>query len=389
MLSRRLPALDDPNAWFERLAARRASGARLFDLAEANPTAVGLSGFGRDALAALAHDEAARYVPDARGAPAAREAIARDYAARGITVAPDHLVLTSGTSEAYAHLFRLLCDPGDQVLVPRPSYPLFEPIARLEGVRVAPYRLEWEGRWRLDRESLERAAAAGGRAVVVVQPNHPTGSCLDGDERRFLDALCARHGLAIVSDEVFGDFPWPGSAEAHLPSLLASAVVPTFALAGLSKWCGLPQLKLSWIAAAGPEPERAAALRGLEWIADLFLSVSSPVQLALPRLLAEGPPFRAALRARLAGNLERLRNLVARRPELELREAAGGWVAVLRMPGRRSDEEWALELLRRDVVVHPGHFYDFEEPWYLVLSLIVEEAVFTEGLDRLEATLDD
>lgn len=384
MLSRRVPHDLEPTPWALMLAERRASCVALLDLTEANPTLVGLGGAGEHQLEALAAPAAARYEPDARGSPQARAAVAAYYAGRGLEVDPRHLVLTAGTSEAYAHLFRLLADPGGSFLVPAPSYPLFEPLAALEGVTLRRYRLAFDGAWSLDRDSLERAFGAGVRGVIVVQPNHPTGSCLAPDEIEHLESLCEAHGAAIVSDEVFGDFPWP-PADVPLPSLLGPRRVPTFVLSGLSKVCGMPGMKLSWIAVAGPEAARERALAGLEWIADLFLSVGTPVQAALPRLLEARVLFQSRVRERLRENLEKLRAFTARRPEFELLPAAGGWVAVLRVPGVRSDEEWALELLRRNVVVHPGHFYEFEGGAYLVLSLIVEPQRLAEGLDRLEA----
>lgn len=384
MLAGRVPPDSAPNAWSRLLAERRAAGAALLDLTEANPTRVGLSGVGAAELAALATPEAARYEPDPRGSQAAREAVAGYYRERGLAADAGEIILTTGTSEAYAHLFRLLAEPGESFLVPAPSYPLFEPLAALEGVRLRRYRLAWDGGWHLDLGSLEAAMDDGVRGMIVVQPNHPTGSCLAPDELAVAEALCERHGAALISDEVFGDFPWAGAAPS-LPSLLGPRRVPTFVLSGLSKVCGMPQLKLGWMAVAGPEPARAEALRGLEWIADLFLSVATPVQAALPHLLAGRHAWQARVRERLAANLARLREAVARRPELDLLAGAGGWVAVLRVPRRRSEEEWALELLRRGVIVHPGHFYDFEGEAFLVVSLIVPVDDFSEGLTRIEA----
>ena len=369
----------------------------LIDLTEANPTRVALSGAGTAELAALATREAARYEPDPRGSAATREAVAGYYRDRGLRVPADDLVLTASTSEAYAHLFRLLADPGESFLVPAPSYPLFEPLAALEGVKLKSYRLAWDGGWHLDRGSLEAAFEGGARGMIVVQPNHPTGSCLAADELAAAERLCGQHGTALISDEVFGDFPWTrgdglarpharaGAAASSLPSLLGERRVPTFVLSGLSKVCGMPQLKLAWIALAGPAPDRAEARRGLEWIADLYLSVASPVQAALPRLLAGRHAWQARVRERIARNLARLRETVAREPQLELLAGVGGWVTVLRMPQRRGGEEWALELLRRDVVVHPGHFYDLEQEAHVVVSLIVEPEPFAAGLARIEA----
>jgi aspartate/methionine/tyrosine aminotransferase len=424
MLSGRVPSDSIPNAWSRLLSERRAAGAALIDLTEANPTRVGLSGVGVAELAALATAEAMRYEPDPRGARAARQAVAGYYRERGLAADANEIVLTASTSEAYAHLFRLLAEPGQTFLVPAPSYPLFEPLAALEGVRLRRYRLAWDGCWHLDLGSLEAAMDAGARGMIVVQPNHPTGSCLAPDELAAAEALCERCGAALISDEVFGDFAWPsapgsaaaaadrggapprgdveapaggetgspavgrgyeGGPSASLPSLLGSRRVPTFVLSGLSKVCGMPQLKLGWMAVAGPEPARAEALRGLEWIADLFLSVATPVQVALPRLLAGRHAWQARVRERIAANLARLRAGLARQPALDLLAGSGGWVAVVRVPRRRSEEEWALELLRRGVVVHPGHFYDFEGEAYLVVSLIVAPADFSRGVDTIEA----
>jgi alanine-synthesizing transaminase len=289
-------------------------------------------------------------------------------------------VLTASTSESYTHLFRLLADPGGTFLVPAPSYPLFEPLAALEGVALRPYRLAYDGAWHLDTHSLEQAFGPDVRGVIAVQPNHPTGSCLDAEERALLAGLCERHGAAIIADEVFGDFARGG---APLPSFVGEARVPTFVLSGLSKVCGMPQMKLGWIVVDGPDAVREAALKGLEWIADLFLSVSTPVQVALPRLLAARHAFQARVRERVERNLAALDRLVAARPELSVLDAQGGWAAVVRVPRTRSEEEWALGLLRRDVVVHPGHFYDFAGEGYLVLSLIPEPDVFHAGCARI------
>ena len=243
MRSRRLPHDREPNAWSRSLAARRALGRPLIDLTETNPTRVGLGGAGEAELRALADSRGARYEPDPRGLGSAREAVAAAYAARGIAVAAEQLVLTSGTSESYAHLLRLLADPGDAILVPTPSYPLLEPLAALEDVSIAPYRIAYDGRWHLDLGSLEAALeeTPRARAVVVVEPNHPTGTCLAPDERAALETLCERHRVALISDEVFGEFAWGFTP---LPSFAGERRVPSFVLGGLSKSCGMPQLKL-------------------------------------------------------------------------------------------------------------------------------------------------
>jgi aspartate/methionine/tyrosine aminotransferase len=383
MTSRRIPADHAPNAWASRLTARRESGAPLHDLTLADPARTGLSRVSAEAAASLAAGALAPHQPDPRGLPAARAAVAEYFESRGQAVSPERIVLTSGTSEAYAHLFRLLADPGDRVLVPAPSYPLFEPLAALEGVRLASYPLAYDGRWHLDAPALEAAFRGGARAMIAVQPNHPSGSCLTPDEIAAAEALCERAGAAIISDEVFGDFAWDGRPRG-LPSLLGERRVPTFVLGGLSKACGLPQLKLSWIAACGPAAAVGRALSGLEWIADLFLSVAAPAQHALPALLAGRHEYRRGVMGRVAANRASLAALVKRTPALSVLAAEGGWHAVLRLPSRRSEDEWMSALLDAGVIVHPGHFYDFASEAFAVVSLISDPATFAAGLSAIE-----
>jgi aspartate/methionine/tyrosine aminotransferase len=398
VLSDRVPSDAAPNPWARRLAEMRAAGRELIDLTDANPTRTGLSLLGEPEGRALetAHRAAlqAAYEPDPRGLRSARVAVAGYYAARGVAVDPAHLVLTTGTSESYAHLFRLLANPGDTVLAPAPSYPLFEPLAALEGVRLASYALAWDGCWHLELDSLERGLAAGARAVVLVEPNHPTGTCLEDREREALENLCARYGAAIIVDEVFGDFAWgAGDREATaragvgFPSWAGERGPRRFVLSGLSKICGLPQMKLGWILAGGPPADRDRALASLEWIADLFLSVPSAVQVALPALLETRRAFQARTLDRIAANRARLAVLASRRPELSVLGADGGWVACVRLPSRRSEEEWALALLECGVIVHPGHFYDFAFGPIVVLSLITTSQAFEQGLERLDGLL--
>jgi aspartate/methionine/tyrosine aminotransferase len=386
MIARRIPALDAPNEWSRRLEVRRAAGSPLLDLTEANPTRLGLGGAGARELRALGEPEAARYDPDPRGTRPARQAVAAHLARRGVQVGLEDILLTASTSEAYALLFKALLEPGESLLAPLPSYPLFEPLAMAEGVERVSYRLAWEERWALDLPSIERGLAAGARAVIVVQPNHPTGSCLDAAEVSGLEALCLAHGAALISDEVFAEHPWPPRRE-PLPSLHGGRRVLTCVLGGLSKSCGMPQMKLAWIALDGPEGARRRAMAALEWLADLYLPVSGPVQSALPRLLEAGPAFVVAARGRLEANLAALRAFVTRQPGVSLPAAEGGWAALLRLPGRRTAEGWALDLLDHGVIVHPGDFYDVEEEACVVLSLIVEPAVLAAGLACLESRL--
>ncbi|HEY3155556.1 MAG TPA: pyridoxal phosphate-dependent aminotransferase [Candidatus Eisenbacteria bacterium] len=378
MLSRRLPEDFAPNEITELLEKKRSAGERILDLTEANPTRVGLGGAGPVELRALSDTRGSLYEPDPRGSLGAREAVARYYAGR---VSAEDLVLVASTSEAYAHLMRLLCDAGDEILIPMPSYPLFAPLAALEEVRVESYRLAYDDRWQLDLDSLEAAVSPRTRAVVLVQPNNPTGSCLSGDEAARVESLCAERRIAIISDEVFGDFPWPPSST-PLPSMLGERRALTFVLGGLSKLCGMPQMKLGWIALAGPAAQRRGALCGLEWIADLFLSVSTPAQVALPVLLEARHGFQQRVRERLAVNLARLRAPGNGGPGFRVLEAEGGWSAVLETPGTTGD--FALEALRaHNVLVHPGHFYEIAEERRVVVSLLPEAAVFDEAVARL------
>lgn len=380
MPSRRVPAAQTPNDWTRLLAARRAAGGPLADLTDSNPTRLGLSPLA-EAAAALAAVWPGAYEPDARGLPEARRAVAGALRSRGLDAEPEAVVLTSGTSESYAHLLRLLADPGDTVLFPSPGYPLLEPLARAEGVEARSYRLEHDGAWHLDRDSFA-AAARGARAAVLVEPNHPTGSSLDPGDRAFVEDTAAREGLAIVADEVFGDHPWPGAG--RLPSWLdGPRRVPTFVLGGLSKLCGLPHLKVAWIVAAGPAPAREEALRGLAWLADLYLSVGQPVQAALPALLELRHDFGRAVRDRVAGNLATLDALAAERPVLSRLAGAGGWSAVLRLPASHTAEGWALALLERGVAVHPGDFYDFGRGEHLVVSLVADPGDVRAGCEAL------
>ncbi len=354
-----------------------------------DPAAAGLSPGGRDALAALADPRALRYEPDPRGLPAAREAVARYLGERaGAAPDPARIFLTASTSEAYAHLFRLLCDPGDEVLIPRPSYPLLEPIARLEDVRTHGYRLVYDGAWRLDPDSLEASLTPRTRAVVLVEPNNPTGSLLSTEEFALVESVCRERGLSLIVDEVFGDIAWP-TGRAQLPSRLGGRSVPTFVLGGISKPCGLPQLKLGWIAADGPEAKLAELLPGLDWILDLFLSVGTPVQWALPKLLELRRPYQVALKARVGENLEVIARAETRHAGAILPyHGEGGLSAVLRLRheggGPVEGEELAEWALReRDVYVHPAHFYELDRDDLVVVSLLTPPGTMAEALERI------
>ncbi len=356
-----------------------------YDLTLSNPTTVGLP-YPRGLLGPLGDPHGLRYRPQPRGLESARRAVARELARHGATVDPDRIVLTASTSEAYTFLFKLLCAPGDAVLVPTPSYPLLEQLAGVEAVAARPYHLDADTGWRVDLDELS-AAPATVRAVIVVHPNNPTGSFVHPDDADALEALCARRGWALVADEVFLDYPLDGGAGADT-TFAGRHRALTFTLGGLSKSVGLPQLKLAWIAASGPRRQVGPALDRLDYIADTFLSVATPVQLALPRLLRRGAAVRQAIRARCRANLRTLRRLVREVPAIDVPPVGGGWSAVLRYPAVIGEEELALELLRRDrVAVHPGYFFDFPRDGVVVLSLLPRPASFRAGVARLLARL--
>jgi aspartate/methionine/tyrosine aminotransferase len=369
------------------VAAARREGGALLDLTESTPTAAGLRA-PADVLALLGDPASLAYEPEAAGWPPAREAVAADFARRGAVVAAAHVVLTASTSEAYAHLFRVLCDPGDAVLVPRPSYPLFQFLADLESVEAVPYPLAYDGRWHLRASDVAASLRPRVRAIVVVAPNNPTGSYLKRDEWSDLQDMAAERGLAVISDEVFADYPL-GHDPTRVPTLAAGPRPLTFALGGLSKSCGLPQLKLGWMAAGGPDALREEALVRLELVADTFLSVSTPVQRAAPALLSRAAALRAPIAERVAGNLGELRRTLAGSPATVL-DVEGGWSAVVQVPKTRGEDEWALDLLARDrVLVHPGYFFDFPKEAYLVLSLLPRAEVFADAVARLRRRVED
>jgi len=373
-----------PNRLAQLLEARRAAGAPILDLTLTNPTRAGLPA-APGLLLPLADDEARRYEPLPFGLPAARASVAGDFARRGVPLGPERIVLHASTSEAYALLFKLLCDPGDEVLVPRPGYPLFEFLAGLESVRVTSYPLAHDGEWHLDLSALAAAVTPRTRAVVVVSPGNPTGAFLKKDELEALDLLCARQDLALVSDEVFADFAF-GDDKHRAASAARDGRALSFTLGGLSKSCGLPQLKLAWTAVAGPEPLRAAALARLEVVADTYLSVGTPVQVAAPRLIERLVELQTPIRARTAENLGALRQALGSASPASLLEPEGGWSAVLRVPATSSEEERTLRLLEtRGVLVHPGYFFDFPAEAYLVVSLLTPPAEFREGVARVLA----
>jgi len=357
----------DWNFQTNRLSALLKSKQRVLDLTESNPTRAGLEYPREEILGALADARALRYDPEPRGLLSAREAVANYYG----DARSSRILLTASTSEAYAYLFKLLCDPGDEILAPRPSYPLFEFLAGLESVRVVQYPLRYDGAWHIDFDALKRAIRPRTRAIVVVNPNNPTGSFLKREERSRLEQF----GIPILSDEVFSDYAFFPD-DSRVTSLTKATESLTFSMSGLSKIAALPQMKLGWIVASGPGHE--AALERLELIADTYLSVATPAQIALPRLLEASVAIRAQITKRTQANLALLKS-VARPMHVE-----GGWYAILQVPRTKSEEEWAIQLLdRRDVLVQPGFYFDFESEAFLVLSLLTPPDIFAEGLRRI------
>ena len=385
MFSPRVPRQLEANAFSRALAAARAAGRELIDLTISNPTRAGIV-YPEELFAPLASAAVARYAPEPFGLITARQAVAADYARRGVSARPEHIVLTASTSEAYSLLFKLLCAPaGDEVLVPVPSYPLFEHLTRLDGVGAAAYALCYDGRWWVDLESVDRMWTPATRALLAVSPNNPTGSLLGSDETRALAERCAARDAALILDEVFADYPLEdGPAAPEAP-----AACLTFRLGGLSKSAGLPQLKLGWIAVDGPAPIVADALARLEFICDTYLSVSTPVQVAAPQLIAGGARPRAQILERVRTNHATLRRLCASHPTVDVLHVDAGWSAVVRVAATASEEEITLELLDRDgVIVYPGFFFDFPREAFLILSLLPEPRTFAAGVRAVLGRVD-
>ena len=369
------------------LIGAEAAGASFIDLRQSNPTACAFIYDQLGMEAALAHPGISRYEPDPRGMGSAREAVSLYYREHEIAVAAADLILTSGTSEAYSFLFCLLCNPDDEVLIPSPGYPLFEFLADLCDVKLIHYSLNYDHGWQIDFPALSAAATERTRAVIVVHPNNPTGHYTSETDQRKISDFCVERGIALIADEVFLDF---SLAKTRQNSFASANETLTFTLSGISKICGMPQMKLAWIALGGPAEQKREALARLELIADAYLSVGTPVQLAAPALLAMRASFQRQVMQRLQTNLRELDAQLANQSACNGQSGCnrltceGGWSAVLRVPVLQSDEDLAISLLTKaGVYVHPGHFYDFAQPGYAVISLIVPEKEFAEGIRRV------
>jgi aspartate/methionine/tyrosine aminotransferase len=383
MFSQRTNWKLEPNRFTEAQRRLAIQGRELLDLSVSNPTRAGLSYDGDAILSALGRDEALDYDPQPKGLLAARQAVAGYYKKEheAYDLDPESLILTTSTSEGYSYVFRLLCNPGDELLVPKPSYPLFEFLADLQDVKLVPYPLLYDHGWQIDFPSLYKAVNHRTRGVVMVHPNNPTGSFVSEKEREELNAFCREYGLALIVDEVFLDFALDGSPR---PSFVTNDAVLTFTLSGISKICALPQMKLAWVAANGPAETLAPALARLEVIADTYLSLNAPIQWAAPTLLDQRRNLQPLLLDRVRANLSELDHQLAKQNACQRLQVDGGWYAVLRVPATQPDEDLAIALLQeRSVLVHPGHFYDFPQDGYLVLSLITPVSVFREGCIRL------
>ncbi len=391
-----------PNHLSGVIDERRGMGLPIIDLTESNPTRCGFSLDAPGVVAALANPRSLTYEPDPRGLLCARQAVAGYYAGRGVQVDPERIFLTTSTSEAYSYVFRLLTNPGDNILVPRPSYPLLDFLARLNDLELASYSLNYDHGWQIDCQTLAARLSTRSKAVLAVHPNNPTGSFVHDREFEFLLGCCQKQPLALIADEVFADYafdrcvaPVPRAGRAQeiatpkgadtsadrVLSFAAESKVLTFTLSGLSKISALPQMKLAWLIVNGPEDLLCKALARLEVIADTYLSVSAPLAHALPELLESRHKVQPLILSRMQQNLRWLDQQLSRGSAVSRLEAEGGWYVILRVPAVRSDEAWAIELLREDgVLVHPGHFYDFACESHLVLSLLPFPEVFQEGI---------
>jgi len=372
-----------PNRFTEVQRELAAAGMEVLDLTVSNPTRAELHYDAEEILQAFIDPKAMDYDPQPKGLRSAREAVAAYYREQHeeFELDPESLVLTTSTSEGYSFVFRLLCNPEDEILVPKPSYPLFEFLAGLQDVKLVPYPLLYDHGWQIDFPSLYKAANYRTRAVVAVHPNNPTGSYASDAERASLNAFCGEYGLSLIVDEVFLDYAHDGIARS---TFATNEGVLTFTLSGLSKISALPQMKLAWVACSGPADKTGAARERMEVIADTYLSVSTPVQLAAPVFLEQRKNVQPLLLDRVRTNREELDRQLAKQKACQRLEVEGGWYAVLRVPVKGSDEDLAIDLLRKmSVLVHPGHFYDFPSDGYLIVSLITPQHPFRVGIGRL------
>jgi alanine-synthesizing transaminase len=390
-----------PNPLSEALARSLADGKRLLDLSASNPTECGFHYDSVVILEALGNTAALAYVPDPKGLLRARQGVAEYYAARGDEVRVEDIVLTTSTSEAYSFVFRTLCNPGDELLVPAPSYPLFGFLADISDVRLVSYPLMYDHGWQIDFHALEQAITPRTRGVIVVNPNNPTGNFIKHEEMVRLNEICSVRNMAVIADEVFLDYAHcesagprdfgyrdalksarnRGAGNKAPISYGANSGALTFTMSGLSKISGLPQMKASWLVTSGPEALKTEALGRIEVIADTYLSMNAPIQLAAPTFLQLRHGIQKQLMTRIRRNVAELDRQLSVKKSCSRLVIEGGWYGVLRVPVTRSDDDLAVELLKtKNIYVHPGHFYDFPTDGHLIVSLIMPEQGFAEGI---------
>jgi len=369
-----------PNRLAEALEQHKASGRPLLDLSASNPTECGFKYDAPAIMRSLCAPASLQYHPDPKGLKSARQTVSDYYAEHGARIAIDDLVLTASTSEAYSFIFRLLCNSGDELLIPTPGYPLFDFLADVNDVKLTRYPLFYDHGWHIDLHALKQAITPRTRGIIVVHPNNPTGHFTRQEEVAELNQICSANQLAIIADEVFLDFSFGSEQQ----SFATNSGALTFTMSGISKISGLPQMKFAWLAVSGPEAEKREALARLEMIADTYLSLNAPIQLAAPVLLQQRRQFQQQLMARVRANLMELDLQLSEKRHISRLAVEGGWYAVLRIPATRPDEELAIDLLQKHgVYLHPGHFYDFPGEGHLVVSLITPEQDFREGVRRL------
>jgi aspartate/methionine/tyrosine aminotransferase len=376
-----------PNQLSDLAEAKRLRGEIIIDLTESNPTHCGFSYAEREILSALANEMALVYQPEPRGLLVARKAIADYYTSIGVAVMPEDVILTASTSEAYSFLFKLLCNAGDEVIVPRPSYPLFEYLCQLNDVVLRHYDLAYDGEWHIDFDSLESALTSNTRAIILVHPNNPTGSYIKQKEFEQVCSVASEHQCALIADEVFGSYDF--SSDTHRARIVTSqASIVLFSLNGISKLLGLPQFKISWIVVHGNSQLSHEALNRLDIIADTFLSVNTPAQEALPKLLEQSNFIGEQIRTRVHSNFHLLQRIFTD-SSVSVFRAEGGWYAILQLPQFHSDGEWAVELLRqRNILVYPGHFFDMEQKSCMVLSLLPPSELYTDAVSQIKLFVD-
>ncbi len=356
----------------------------LYDLTESNPTRCGFPYPQEKILNAFVDPKNLEYAPDPQGMHRAREALSALYRENNVFIDPEKIFLTASTSEGYSYLFRLLVDPGQGILFPRPSYPLFQFLGDLNDVKTASYPLVYKKNWGIDFEALRSTIHSNIKAIVLVNPNNPTGSFVKQGELDILNDLCQKQSLTLIGDEVFFDYAYEKEDYKFYKRLSHNKEVLTFVLGGLSKSLGLPQMKLSWIMVNGPAKQVEKALKRLEIIADTYLSVNTPVQNALPSWLELAKEIQGAIVKRIVANRDCLLEEINKVFHCEILNAEGGWYVILKIPNNLSEEDWTLEFLKKDhVLVHPGYFFDFESEAYMVVSLLPREEIFQEGLNRL------